>query len=409
MKKDWKMVKIPEALFYQEGPGVRKHQFTNEGVKLLNVGNINNGQINLSKTKIFISEKEAFGKYKHFLVDDGDLVIASSGIVVDNFYNKIAFIKKEHLPLCMNTSTIRFKVLNINIIDINYFKYFLKTKFFSDQLKKLITGSAQLNFGPSHLKKIDLLLPPLTDQKRIIKILDKADALRQKRKQAIGLLDEYSKSVFFEMFGDPVKNERGWEIKTIEQLVNKDRYAIKRGPFGGSLKKEVFVKSGYLVYEQYHALNNDFTMARYFIDEKKFNELKAFEVKPGDIIVSCSGVYLGKLAIVPKGSKKGIINQALLKISLDNTKINNLLFIHIFTNPNFKNKFFGNNIGSGIPNFPAMTEFKKFKFICPPIELQNKFESIYIKTELLKQKMFDQAEEMEKQFQALMQMNFSQS
>jgi type I restriction enzyme S subunit len=120
------------------------------------LNNINAYKINLSKTKVYISEKEAFGKYKHFLIDEGDLVIASSGIIVDNFYNKIAFIKKEHLPLCMNTSTIRFKSLDSNIIDLNYFKFFLKTKFFSNQLQKLITGSAQLNFGPSHLKKIDL-------------------------------------------------------------------------------------------------------------------------------------------------------------------------------------------------------------------------------------------------------------
>jgi type I restriction enzyme S subunit len=92
----WKSVKIPEVLFFQEGPGVRNTQFTNSGVKLLNVGNINLGDLNLDATKIYISKEEANGKYKHFLVEEGDLLIASSGIVVDNFHNKITWAKKEH-------------------------------------------------------------------------------------------------------------------------------------------------------------------------------------------------------------------------------------------------------------------------------------------------------------------------
>jgi type I restriction enzyme S subunit len=208
------------------------------------------------------------------------------------------------------------------------------------------------------------------------------------------------------MFGDPVANPKGWETKTIDQLVKKEKYSIKRGPFGGALKKEVFVERGYLVYEQFHALNNDFNMARYFIDEKKFNELKAFEVKEGDLIISCSGVYLGKLAIVPNGAKKGIINQALLKITLDDAKMNSILFIYIFSNKNFRNKYFGNQIGSGIPNFPAMPEFKKFKFIYPPIELQNQFALIVEETKAIKQKMLTQAELFETQFQSRMQKAF---
>ena len=58
---------LSEVAFFQEGPGVRKFQFRNEGVKLLNVGNINRGVLDTSTTKLYISEDEAYGKYKHFL------------------------------------------------------------------------------------------------------------------------------------------------------------------------------------------------------------------------------------------------------------------------------------------------------------------------------------------------------
>ena len=75
MKKIW--VKIPEVLFFQEGPGVRNTQYTNEGVKLLNVANLVDGKVDLSTSDRYISEDEAYGKYSHFLCDDGDFIVES--------------------------------------------------------------------------------------------------------------------------------------------------------------------------------------------------------------------------------------------------------------------------------------------------------------------------------------------
>ena len=226
----WEFKKISDALYFQEGPGVRKWQFHDEGVKLLNVGNINKGKINLSSTKIHLSEEEANGKYSHFLVDDGDLLIACSGIVVSNFHNKIAFAEKEHLPLCLNTSTMRFKALDEKSVDLNYFRYFLQTNFFTSQLQKLITGSAQLNFGPSHIKKIDLPIPPLAEQQKIAAILDAADQLRQKDQQLIDHYTDLSQSLFLEMFGDPVGNPKGWELVPFGLVGKLDRGKSKHRP-----------------------------------------------------------------------------------------------------------------------------------------------------------------------------------
>jgi type I restriction enzyme S subunit len=231
LPKKWNIVKISDVLFYQEGPGVRKWQFRENGVKLLNVGNINNGKINLNKTKIYISEEEANGKYQHFLIDEGDLLIACSGIVIENFHNKIAFIKKEHLPLCLNTSTMRFNVLKNNkTVDLVFFKYYLQTNLFTSQLRKLITGSAQLNFGPSHIRKIDLPLPQLETQKKIAAILDEADKIRQLNKQLIAKYDALTQSLFLEMFGDPVTNPKGWEKVKFKEVGKLDRGKSKHRP-----------------------------------------------------------------------------------------------------------------------------------------------------------------------------------
>lgn len=195
-----KWVKISDYLFFQEGPGVRNNQYTSEGVKLLNVANLVNGEVDLSTSNRYILVEEAYGKYKHFLADESDLIIASSGIKVEYFDKKMGFIKKEHLPICMNTSTIRFKSLDINKLNINYFMYYLKSQSFKSQLSKQITGSAQLNFGPSHLKKMKFPIVSLNEQLLINSILGNLDdQIRLKEKQIIEY-DSLIKSRFVEMF-----------------------------------------------------------------------------------------------------------------------------------------------------------------------------------------------------------------
>ena len=281
-----------------------------------------------------------------------------------------------------------------------YLYYFCKTFNFL----KLDKSTTLPSLTKSDLLEIEIPLPPLPIQEKIAAILDKADALRRKDQELLKKYDELAQAIFIDMFGDPVKNEKGWEVKSIDQLVTKERHSIKRGPFGGALKKEIFVQSGYLVYEQYHALNNDFSKERYFIAEDKYKELIAFKVLPKDIIISCSGVYLGKLAVVPDNAKAGIINQALLKITLNENIMKNDFFVFHFSQQNFREKYFDANRGAGIPNFPPMSEFKRFPFICPPIHLQEEFAK---KIELINQlKAQTNAEKSEELFQSLLQRAF---
>lgn len=177
----WKPTPLPECYWFQEGPGVRNWQFTNNGVKLLNVGNIEkNGTLNLAKTNKYIAEEEAYGKYNHFLVDPGDLVIASSGISFDRdglLRTRGAFVSQQNLPLCMNTSTIRFKAIE-GVSDLRFLWVWLGSTEFRSQITRRVTGSAQQNFGPSHLKYLTVTLPPLPIQEDFAARVEVVDSLR---------------------------------------------------------------------------------------------------------------------------------------------------------------------------------------------------------------------------------------
>ena len=361
----WKMVKIPEVLFFMEGPGVRNTQFTTKGVKLLNVGNINDGLLDLDSTTKFISETEAYGKYKHFLVEEGDLLIASSGIVVDNFHNKITWATTEDLPLCMNTSTIRFKTLDINILDIRFFSYFLKTKLFTDQLRKLITGSAQLNFGPSHLKQISLPLPPLPIQKCIAEILDAADALKRKDQELLKKYDELAQAIFIDMFGDPVRNEKGWEVKKLHEVCS--------NIFGGGTPSK--------------------SNPKFYIGNIPWITPKDMKSEfIGDSIdhINQLAVENSSTKLIPINSVLMVIRSGILKHTLPvaiNTKvvtINQDMKAYIpdenLTNAIFLKYFFNCVSGFLLGKVRAVTadniEFEQIKtmdFICPSIQTQNLF------------------------------------
>ena len=191
---------LDKVTFYQEGPGVRNYQYTKEGIKLLNVGNFVENELILENTDRYISEEEAYGKYKHFLVDEGDLLIACSGIKAEYFDEKITFAKKEHLPLCMNTSTMRFKTLNENKLNLNYLKWYFQTVMFKKQIFGVLTGSAQFNFGPTHLKYLKVLIPPIEQQIVISNFLDFLKNHTDKLSKEIYLMKEYKKGLLQKMF-----------------------------------------------------------------------------------------------------------------------------------------------------------------------------------------------------------------
>lgn len=167
--------------------------------------------------------------------------------------------------------------------------------------------------------------------------------------------------------------KQSWEIKKLGEVCN-----FVRGPFGGSLKKSIFKTDGFAVYEQQHAIYDQFDKVRYFIDEKKFNEMKRFEVNPGDLIMSCSGT-MGKIAIVPKNIREGIINQALLKLR----PTNNLLGVFLklwMQSQRFQDSLKEYSGGAAIQNVASVAILKQIEIQLPVLKEQQRIVSILDKT-----------------------------
>lgn len=190
---EWENVLLSSVSWFQEWPWVRTEQFTKTGVKLFNGSNIINWKINLSNTDRFISMKEANWIYSHFLAELDDIVIACSWVVYEKFYEKVSIIEKHHLPLCMNTSTMRFKIKDNRLYNI-YLLYFLRTTKFKSQVFNQATWSAQLNFWPSHVNKVIINLPTIEEQKAIAEVLSDMDSeieVLKKKRDKYNLIKEW--------------------------------------------------------------------------------------------------------------------------------------------------------------------------------------------------------------------------
>ena len=140
-----------------------------------------------------------------------------------------------------------------------------------------------------------------------------------------------------------------------------------RGPFGGSLKKNCFVDAGYPVYEQQHAIYNRFVF-RYYVNEKKYLEMKRFTVNGGDLIMSCSGT-IGKVAIVPMDAPKGIINQALLKLTPKTNLIPEYLLWYM-NSISFTKQIQEHSQGAAIKNVASVAILKQISLPLPSVNEQ---------------------------------------
>ena len=170
----------------------------------------------------------------------------------------------------------------------------------------------------------------------------------------------------------------GWAWSRLDNLA-----IYKKGPFGSSLTKEMFVpksNTSIKVYEQKNAIYKNCTLGNYYISASKYETMKSFEVFPKDIIVSCAGT-IGETYVLPDNAPKGIINQALMKIKLFNQEI--LDFYLIYFDYILKNQAKRNSKGSAIKNIPPFEILKRMLMPIPPLAEQkrivDKIDEIFVK------------------------------
>ena len=297
--------------------------------------------------------------------------------------------------------TMQYIIPN-GILDTKYLYYALISK----NLSKYSSGATIPHIYFKDYKKEKIELISESEQKKVINILDRIIDIINKKKNQINLLEELVKSRFIEMFGDPIRNKKGWEIKKLGEVTNK----ISSGatPTGGkenykisgiSLIRSMNVHNGYFEYKDLAYISNE-----------QARQLKNVEVELEDILLNITGASIARSCLVPSHIIPARVNQHVMIIRIKNKILNSIFLNNLFLNNIYKQKLINLGEANGATR-QALTkiQIEKLEIILPPLSLQNEFADFATKIDKLKFEAEKSLKEMENLYKSLMQKFFKQN
>lgn len=394
MKKNengWQVKSLGEILDSLESGGRAKGGAVLSGIPSIGAEHLNDsGKFNFMSMK-YVPMDYYYSMNKGKILK-GDILVVKDGATT----GKVSFVDND-FPFQESAVNEHVFIVRTNkqLLDPRFAFYYLYSSNGKLQILDDFRGSAQGGISRGFVDKVHLPLPPLPIQKQIAEILEQADKTKQKRQQANKLTDEFLRSTFIEMFGDPVKNPKGWEIKKFGDVFFSIRYGTGSPP--------AYVESGIPFIRATNIKNN--TIVRkdlVFITREEANKIKKCELREGNLIVVRSGVNTGDAVVVSK-EYDGAFAAYDLIIELE---IAQSIFYSFLINSKYGKAIIEPlSRRAGQPHLNA-EQLKEIEFYYPPLSLQKQFAEIVNKTNALKEKQKESERELENLFQSLMQRAF---
>lgn len=273
-------------------------------------------------------------------------------------------------------------------LDAGYLAHFLRTK--KPHFLSLARGATIQGITRNVVSELSIPLPPLSEQLRITAILDQADGLRVKRREALEQLDSLTQSIFIEMFGDPVVNPMDWQMTTLKELgkvkTGGTPPSNRDGMFGGSVP---FVTPG--------DLNSNEPVKRTVTE---LGAAAASVVRSGATLVCCIGATIGKMA---KVKDRSAFNQQINAVEWDITVDDD----YGFTALTFLKRQIATQGASTTLPILKKSSFEKLIIPVPPIALQKEFSRRVLAIETLKVSQRNALTECDNLFTSLQQRAFN--
>lgn len=355
-----KDVRLGDVLDIRDGThGTPK--YVERGIPLITSKNLTESGLCFREIS-YISQQDHEEISKRSAVAEGDIL-----------YGMIGTIGK---PTIVEAS-IKFSIKNVALfkssnpeIDNRYLLNLLKSNVISAQIIQASRGGTQKFVSLGALRGLKATFPPLPEQRRIAAILEKADALRAKRREAIAKLDQLLQSVFLEMFGDET------DASVTVADITASETAMRTGPFGSQLLHSEFVDSGIAVLGIDNAVSNQFAWGKpRYITEQKYAKLSRYRVLPSDVLITIMGTC-GRCAVVPEDIPLAINTKHLCCISLDRSKCEpEFLHSYFLMHPVARN-YLESRVKGAIMSGLNMGIIKELPIALPSIERQRQFVAI---------------------------------
>lgn len=298
-------------------------------------------------------------------LQEGDTLILNAAHNADYVASK-TFYAKSSLGGPLVTGEWTIVRPNLARADSGYVRHFIESTTAKKQLKEMVNG---IHLYPKDVVRLALPLPPLPEQRRIAAILDKADALRAKRREAIAKLDQLLQSVFLDMFGDPVTNPKGWPIVELGSL-------ISDGPQNGIYKPASDYGSGtpILRIDGFRAgdLIDGLPAKRVRLDE---TEVAKYQLRPADLVINRvnSPEHLGKPALIGTLSEPVVFESNMMRLTLDQGRVSPKYLLKCLLQQNIRDQISRRRKDAVNQSSINQTDVSTLTIALPPISIQEKF------------------------------------
>lgn len=287
--------------------------------------------------------------------ETNDIYINTPAIIFDDFTTATKFV---NFPFKVKSSAMKILTCNSEIADIRYMFY---------QLQKInVLATQHKRYWISTYAILDIHLPPLSVQQQIADILDKADSLRQKDQALLQKYDELAQAIFYDMFGDPVKNEKGWVRKKLIEACTKITDGTHDTP--ARLKEGVKFITG----KHIRPYSIDFDNSDYVTQEVHDEIYRRCNPKFGDILYTNIGVNYATAAMNPVSYEFSMKNVALIKY--DRAVLTGRFLEYQLNNEFFKDRLKALTGIGGAQQFLSLTQIKSIDILIPDIKIQMEFD-----------------------------------
>ena len=236
------------------------------------------------------------------------------------------------------------------------------------RIRRLVNG---IHLYPKDVARLQIPLPPLVEQKRIARILDAADALRDKRREALAQLSTFLRSTFLDMFGDPVTNPLGWDVREL----NRTKSKVQIGPFGSLLHKEDYIVDGVPLVNPMHIVSGQIHVGNeQTVSEQKASTLSNYRLQTGDVVMGRRG-EMGRCAIVSDAEAGMLCGTGSLFVRPHPDELTSLFLAMTFSSESMKRVLERLSQGVTMPNLNR-TMIEGLKVGLPPLDLQYRFAAI---------------------------------
>jgi type I restriction enzyme S subunit len=264
------------------------------------------------------------------------------------------------------------------VIDQDYFYHLLGSDLIYAEFSRLASGSTVKNLNIEIVKGIKVPLPPLEEQRRIAAILDKADGVRRKRKEAIRLTEELLRSTFLEMFGDPVTNPKGWRKISLGELLAEP---LQNGAY---FPKERYVEApdGVEMVHMSDAFYNFVERGQLKRVQVTSEEFEKYKLIPNDVLIARRSLnYEGsaKPCLISEADQPLIFESSLIRVRLNAEVIDSFFFFSYMLEPRARSAYVFPNVTKSTISGINQAGLRRISVLVPPMSNQKKYRDIYKK------------------------------